>query len=169
MKKLIPFLSIAALLLTASGAFSQNSIRSLNFNAASIRGFPTGEVFLTGGGSFGPGFQHLSGAFRVTQDINQGPLAGLRAGDGARWDAEEIIPSTGFKCTGAAEELLKTAVTDDNTIVIKADFYVQGDGNNASRHAIIFVSTQDEDDVLGGTQNVWIQGVGCGDANVNIR
>lgn len=169
MKRSIPFLTIAALLATASGAWSQSAIRSLNFNATSIRGFPSGEVFLTGGGTFGPGFLHLNGAFRVTQDINQGPLAGLRTGDGVRWDAEEILPSVNFKCTGAPGEALKTAVTDDNTIVVQADFYLQGDGNTASRHAILFISTDDEDRDLAGVQNVWLQGVGCADGLVNIR
>jgi hypothetical protein len=49
------------------------------------------------------------------------------------------------------------------------EFYRQGDGNTASFTAKMFVSTDDEGFDLPGNQNVWIQGVGCGDANVHIQ
>jgi hypothetical protein len=52
---------------------------------------------------------------------------------------------------------------------MRADFYRRGDGNQASLHAVMFVSAVDEDDGLTGAQTVWIQGVGCGDALVHFN
>ena len=74
-----------------------------------------------------------------------------------------------FKCTGAASEAFKTAVTGDKTIVISADFYRQGDGNDESFTAQMIVSDTDLDPVLPGVQNVWVQGVGCGTAIANFN
>jgi len=140
--------------------------QSFAFNASSISG-----VFLTGGGVFDrqSGFVKAGGAFRSTQDINSGPLAGCKAGEGVRWNASELLPTSGFKCSGSADEPLKTAVTDDNTVVMKVDFYRQGDGVNASFTAKMFVSALDQDPGQDGVQNVWIQGVGCAEAQVNLR
>jgi hypothetical protein len=101
------------------------------------------------------------------QDITGGPLAGLKAGEGVRWDAEEILRSSGFKCS--ASDPAKTAVTDDNTIVMQADFYREGDGTNASFTAKMFVSAEDENPDEDGVQNIWIQGVGCDGARVNLQ
>ncbi len=60
-------------------------------------------------------------------------------------------------------------MTDDNTVVMIADFYRQGDGIDESFTARMFVSEVDEALDLPGTQNVWIQGVGCGDAIANFN
>lgn len=162
---------LATVLLPRSNALRKSAIQSFAFNAASIKGFPTGEVLLTGGGTYDPvtGTVKAGGTFRCLADINQGPLSGCKAGEGIRWDAEQLLPSTTFKCTGAADEALKTAVTDDNTIVILADFYREGDGVNESFTAKMIVSAADEDPILSGSQNVWIQGVGCGEAIVNFN
>ena len=112
------------------------------------------------------------------QDVLQGPLSvsinpddpgACLAGQGVRWDTVELLDSFQFKCTGVAGEPLKTAVTDDNTVVLVADFYRQGNGNEESFTARMFVSAVDEDRDRPGTQNVWIQGVGCGDAIVNFN
>ena len=156
---------------TATNASDPGGRHSFAFNTASISGFPSGEVFLTGGGDFdaGIGFLKTGGAFRCTKDINQGPLAGCKAGEGVRWDAYEILPSTGFKCTGSAQEPLKTAFTNDNTIVMKADFYRQGDGNVASFTANLIISAVDLDPDEDGLQSVWLQGVGCGVGIVNFH
>ncbi len=170
-------LVIALPLLPSSGVLAESARQSFGFNAASIKGFRSGEAFLTGGGAYDPqtGFLKTGGAFRCLTDINQGPLAGCKAGEGIRWDAADetdsgpLLPSFQFKCTGAVDEKFKTAVTDDNTVVMIADFYRQGDGNNESFTAKMFVSTEDEADDLPGTQNVWIQGVGCGEAIVNFN
>lgn len=81
----------------------------------------------------------------------------------------ELLPSSQFKCTGATGEVLKTVVTDGNTVVLIADFYRQGDGVNESFTAKMFVSAVDEAPDLPGIQNVWIQGVGCGDAIANFN
>jgi hypothetical protein len=80
-----------------------------------------------------------------------------------------LQPSTTFKCTIAASEVLKTVVTDNDTVVMIADFYRQGDGIEESFTAKMFVSKVDEAPDLPGIQNVWIQGVGCGDAIANFN
>lgn len=171
MKRFAAVLAFGALLMPIANANAQGTRHAFSVNATSIRGFATGEVFLTGGGNFDAqtGFLHTGGAFRCLQDINQGPLAGCKAGEGVRWDASEILPSTGFKCGGAATEPLKTAFTDDRTIVMRADFYRQGDGENESFTALMFISAVDLDPDQPGDQNIWIQGVGCGEANVNFN
>lgn len=163
---------LACLLLPAANVLSQKATHSFGFNAARIGGFPSGAAFLTGGGAYDPesGFLKTGGAFRCLEDINQGPLSGCKAGEGIRWDAVELLPSTGFKCSGSAGEALKTAVTDDNTIVMRADFYRQGDGINESFTAKMFVSAVDEAPELPGIQNVWIEGVGCAEGAIaNFR
>ncbi|HEY7318863.1 MAG TPA: hypothetical protein VIE89_14910 [Candidatus Binatia bacterium] len=172
MKKIVlTLLAISLSLSPMSSAFSAEAIEALGFNAASIKGFPTGEARLTGGGAYDAktGFVHSAGGFRCLEDINQGPLAGCKAGEGVRWDTEEVLPNFMFKCTGAASEALKPVVTDDNTVVLRADFYRQGDGNMESFTAVMFVSEVDEASDLPGIQNVWIQGVGCGHAIANFN
>jgi hypothetical protein len=172
MKKIaMTLLAIGLAFLPMSSGFGKQARESFGFNAASISGFPTGAAFLTGGGAYSPntGFLRAGGSFSCLEDINQGPLAGCTAGEGVRWDAEMLLPLTTFKCTGAAGEILKTAVTDGDTIVILADFYRQGDGNEESFTAKMFVSAVDEATDLPGTQNIWIQNVGCGDAIANFN
>ncbi len=172
MKKIMmTLLAIALPLLPMSSALGAEAIQAFGFNAASIRGFPTGEARLTGGGAYDPktGFVQSAGGFRCLEDINQGPLKGCKAGEGVRWDTVELLPFFSFKCTGAATEALKKAVTDDNTVVLLADFYRQGDGNIESFTAHMFVSEVDEAPDLPGIQNVWIEGVGCGHAIANFN
>lgn len=127
------------------------------------------KVFLTGGGVFNrqSGFVKGGGGFRCTQDITGGPLNGCKAGEGVRWDIEKLLPSSAFKCS--ASDPAKTATTDDNTIVMKVDFYRAGDGVNESFTANMFVSAEDENPDEDGIQNIWIQGVGCDEANVNLQ
>jgi hypothetical protein len=163
--------AVAILLLPATSAHSQRGPQSVSFNASSISGFPSGSAFLTGGGTYdlATGFVKVSGHFRCLTDINQGPLTNCKAGEGVRWDSAQILESTTFKCTGAASEQLKTATTDDNTVVIQADFYRQGDGVNESFTGKIIISALDLDPVLPGIQNVWIEKVGCGDGNTHFQ
>jgi hypothetical protein len=168
-------LALAVTLLPMSSTLSQNGNDSFGFNAELIHGFPTGAARLTGGGAYnlGKDFLKTGGGFRCLADINQGPLNGCKAGEGVRWDAKEgatqLLESFPFKCTGAATETAKTAVTDDNTVVMLADFYRQGDGVNESFTAHMFVSEVDEAPDLPGIQNVWIEGVGCGEAIANFN
>jgi hypothetical protein len=163
-------LAAAALALIAAPSHAASAKTGFGFNARAIAGFPTGSVFLTGGGAFDTesGFVHSAGGFRCTQDISQGPLSGCREGQGVRWDTVELLPSTTFKCTGAAAEPLKTATTDENTVVLLSDFYRAGDGNDESFTAQLIVSDDDIANDIPGVQNVWIQGVGCGSAIVNF-
>lgn len=171
MRKRIAVLAAAALLAPFSSVHGSGGDQGFAFNADRISGFPSGRVRLAGGGAFDPGSgtAKAGGAFRCAEDVRQGPLAGLRAGEGVRWDAVEVLPSIGFKCSGSAAEPLKTAVTGGRTIVLRADFYRQGDGVEESFSAAMIVSANDLDPDLPGRQNVWIQGVGCGEAIVNFR
>src|ERR1051325_38512 len=146
----------AAALLTASlptSVIHAASTDAFGFNG-SVSGFPTGAVFLTGGGAYdlATGFANAAGGFRCISDVRQGPLSvsinpespgPCLAGQGVRWDTAALLPSTTFKCTGAAGETLKTAVTSDKTVVLQADFYRAGDGNDESFTAKIIVSDVD--------------------------
>ncbi len=171
MKRIAIVVTTAALLAPISSALAQSPNHSFAFHAASIHGFPSGDISLTGGGTFQPGsgLNHPGGGFRCLRDVHQGPLAGCRAGEGIRWDSSELVPSTGFKCTGAATEALKMAFTNDRTVVMRADFYRAGDGTHESFTALMIVSADDLDPDQPGIQNVWVQGVGCGEAFVNFN
>ena len=139
-------------------------------------GFPTGSVFLTGGGSYDAATASNTvpretravsgGGFRCTTGVAQGPLAGCLTGDGVRWDTEQLLASTTFKCS--ATDAVKTAVTGAETAVLLADFYRAGDGNDESFRAQIIVSETDLAPNIPGEQTLWIQGVGCGDAVVHF-
>jgi hypothetical protein len=143
------------------------------FNST-VSGFPTGKVFLTGGGSFDHA-AHLAtggGGFRCLESVTQGPLsvsinpndAGpCLAGEGVRWDTASLLDSTTFKCTGAQAESLKTALTGDHAVVLQSDFYRASNGNNESFTGKIIVSDRDIAPDFPGV-NVWVQGVGCGTA-----
>jgi hypothetical protein len=143
------------------------------FNAT-VSGFPTGKVFLTGGGSFDLGAKEAKsgGGFSCLESVLQGPLSvsinpnapgPCLAGEGVRWDTASLLDSTGFKCTGAATETLKTAVTSDHVVVLQADFYRAGNGNDESFTGKIIVSDRDIAPDFPGS-NVWVQNVGCGAA-----
>jgi predicted small secreted protein len=160
----------AAVLLTATTASAASGNTGFGFNATGIGGFPTGAASLTGGGSYNPasGFVKSAGGFRCTTDVGQGPLAGCLTGQGVRWDTVELRASTTFKCTGSAAEALKTAVTDENTVVLLADFYRAGDGVDESFTAQMIVSADDIAADVAGIENVWIQGVGCAPGVANF-
>jgi hypothetical protein len=169
--RVLPALAVVFLVFSVgSAATGPGDHTGFGFNARDIRGFPTGAVSLTGGGAFNPatGFVHSGGGFRCTADVNQGPLAGCLAGEGVRWDTVELLASTTFKCTGAVTEALKTATTDENTVVLQADFYRAGDGIDESFTAQMIVSADDIAPDISGIQNAWVQGVGCGSAVVHV-
>jgi hypothetical protein len=161
-----------ALALAASALAASDGQTGFGFNARDISGFPTGSATLTGGGAYNPvsGFVHSAGGFRCTSDVGQGPLKGCLAGEGVRWDTVELLRSTTFKCTGATAEPLKPATTNENTVVVLADFYRGGDGNDESFTAQMIVSADDiaPGPDFPGIQNVWIQGVGCASAIANF-
>ena len=140
-----------------------------------VSGFPTGRVFVSGGGTFdlASGFVRSSGGFRCLQDVRQGPLSvsinpddpgPCLAGQGVRWDTAQLLPSTTFKCTGAAAEGLKSASTSDTTVVLQADFYRAGDANDESFTGQMIVSASE----IAPGVNLWVQGVGCGNATVHF-
>jgi len=169
--------AVLALVVPANAATSNVGV---GFNAPSISGFlPSGVVFLSGGGAYNPttasnadpgsAFVHSNGGFRCLNDVGQGLLQGCLQGQGIRWDTDGLLESTAFKCTGKATEAGKTAVTDEHTAVLKSDFYRAGDGNDASFKGVkVIVADHDLAPDIDGVQNVWIQQVGCGTANVNF-
>jgi hypothetical protein len=161
---------VAALTLASPAQGAGHGWTGFGFNAADISGFSTGSAFLTGGGAYNPdtGFVHSSGGFRCTTAVMQGPLTGCLAGQGVRWDTEELLAGTTFKCTGQASEVGKPAVTDENTAVLLSDFYRAGDGIDESFTAQVIVSEDDIAPDIPGVQKVWIQGVGCGSAIVHF-
>jgi len=154
---------------------SAGSKHGFGFNGAAS-GFPTGAVFLTGGGSYDPStasnaipsetFVHSGGGFRCTADVGQGPLKGCTAGEGVRWDTAQLLASTTFKCTGS--DAAKPAATSDHAVVLLADFYRAGDGIDESFTAQMIVSETDIAPEIDGNQNLWVQGVGCGSAVVHF-
>jgi hypothetical protein len=160
-------------------AFKAGGRSGFGFNG-SVNGFPTGEVRLTGGGSFDPATANntvptptsvvSAGGFDCTLPIaqGQGPLGGCGQGEGVRWDTVQLLESNTFKCT--ASEVARPATTDDHTAVLIADFYRAGDGDEASfRAQMIVTDERDLDDDIPGIQNLWVQGVGCGTAIVNFN
>jgi hypothetical protein len=171
-------LLLPASLLLGPSASAQNTSgnNAFGFNSANISGFPTGAARLTGGGAFNlaTGFVKSAGGFGCFEDVNQGPLTGCLSGQGVRWDTASLLASTTFKCTGAASEPLKTANTSPgnttpDTVVLLADFYRAGDGNDESFTGKMIVSSRDLDPETPGVQNVWIEKIGCGTAVVNFN
>jgi hypothetical protein len=149
---------------------------AFGFNSIDIAGFPHGNVILTGGGAYVPGtdFAHAGGHFHCTDSVLQGPLSTsikdgtpCLAGQGIRWDTAGLLPSTTLSCTGVDSEPL--AITGDTTVVLQADFYRQGDGNDESFTAKMAVSDTDLAPNILGIQTIWIQGVGCGTGSANFN
>jgi hypothetical protein len=159
-------IAAAALGLMALPAAASTGSGGFGFQASTIAGFPTGAVFLSGGGKADPvsGFVRATGGFSCLADVAQGPLSGCLAGQGVRWDTDVLLRTTNFKCTGAVTESLKSATTNARTFVFQSDFYRAGDANDESITAQVIVSHDDIAPDIGGIQNVWVQGVGCGSA-----
>ena len=137
-----------------------------------VSGFPTGKVFLSGGGTYEPDsgshFVHAGGGFTCINAVRQGPLStSINLNDpgpcldneGIRWDTAELLESTPFKCTGSATG--ETAVTSDTTAVLRADFYRAGNGDDHSFTAKMIVSSHDISSNFPG-MSLWVEGVGCG-------
>jgi len=135
-----------------------------------VSGFPTGKVFLSGGGAYEPDshFVHAGGGFTCIKAVLQGPLSisinpnhqgACLDDEGIRWDTADLLERTTFKCTGSASD--ETAVTSDTTVVLQGDFYRTGDGDDESFTAKMIVSSHDISSNFPGV-NLWVQGVGCG-------
>ena len=137
-----------------------------------VSGFPTGVVFLSGGGAYDRASHAVAagGGFRCVDRVLQGPLStSINPDDpgpclkdeGVRWDTAALLDSTMFKCNAAAT--LEPATTNDHTVVLQGDFYRAGDGNEESFTATMIVSDGDISTHFPGV-NIWVQGVGCGTA-----
>src|ERR1051325_6656912 len=107
-KFLLAVVAVVTLAAAPMLALANTGREAFGFNGTAS-GFPAGAGTLTGGGAYDPatGFVQSAGGFRCTADVRQGPLAGCLAGQGVRWDTVRLLPSTTFKCTGAAAEALK--------------------------------------------------------------
>ena len=161
---------------SGASATSGGARQGFGFNGT-VSGFPTGAVFLTGGGSFDAATASnvvpsetdvkSGGGFRCVDGIAQGPLAGCASGQGVRWDTAQLLASTTFKCTGA--DAGKRIATGAGTVVLLADFYRAGDGIDESFTAQMIVSDTDIAPDIPGDQTLWVQGVGCGDALVHFN
>lgn len=160
----------------ASAASGVGGARTgFGFNGT-VSGFPTGAVFLTGGGSFDAASASniipsvtdakSGGGFRCTATVAQGPLNGCAAGEGVRWDTAQLLDSTRFRCTGA--DAAKEVATGAGRVVLLADFYRAGDGNDESFTAQMIVSDTDIAPDIPGDQTLWVQGVGCGSGVANF-
>jgi hypothetical protein len=172
-KAFVVALLLATILLAVSSASAQNAggNTAFGFNSDPIFGFNDGSILLTGGGAvnFNTKDVHAGGSFSCLEDVTLGPLAGCKGGEGVRWDTENLLSSVGFKCTGAAEEVKKTATSNADTIVLESDFYRAGNGNEASFSAQMIVSSVDLAPEIPGIQNIWIEKLGCGSAIVNFN
>ena len=154
---------------------SSPEIHGLGFDG-SARGFPTGSVLLTGGGSFDAATAtntvphetrvEANGGFRCATTVAQGPLTGCLAGEGVRWDTEQLLASNTFKCS--ATDIARPAVTNSRTAVLIANFYRLRDGDVQSFRGQMIVSEADLAPDIPGDQHLWIQGVGCGGAAVHF-
>jgi len=141
-----------------------------------VSGFPTGVVFLSGGGNYDPTTASNlvpsdtrvvgNGGFSCIRAVEQGPLNHCATDEGVRWDTAQLLASTSFRCR--ASDALVPISTGAQTAVLLADFYRAGDANEESFTAQMIVTSQDLDPVTDGTQNLWIQGVGCGSAVVHF-
>lgn len=177
MRRNVPLLlTFVGILVPAAPVVAQPPQAGFGFNGT-VSGFPTGVVSVTGGGAYDlqTDFVRSAGGFSCLANVLQGPLSmplhgggPCLAGQGVRWDTAALLSSTTFKCTGLASETLKTAMTSDTTVVLQADFYRAGDGNNESFTAQMIVSETDIAPDIPGVQNLWVQGVGCGTAIVNF-
>src|SRR6266487_4983232 len=160
---------------SVAAAQARGARTGFGFNGR-VSGFPTGAVFLTGGGSFDAASASnvvpsetdvkSGGGFRCEATVAQGPLNGCAAGEGVRWDTAQLLASTRFRCTGA--DAAKEIATGAGTVVLLADFYRAGDGNDESFTAQLIVSATDIAPDIPGDQTLWVQGVGCGSTVVNF-
>lgn len=171
MKKLTAVLMSIALLASFTPARGQGSSHSITARAASIVGSAGGEISLTAGGTFEPrsGLLQIRGALRIARAFVNGPLAGRPAGESLRWEGANIIPSLAIDADGTEGGAARPAVTDGTTLVLQAELFGPGDRVSASQRAKMIVSASDLDVAQDGVQNVWIEGVGFGSAEVTIR
>jgi hypothetical protein len=156
-------------------AFARHTF-TLGFGNAEVSGI-NGVVFVSGGGSYDPStasntsgaetFVQATGGFSCLESVTMGPFAGCLAGQGVRWDTEQLLASTMFRCT--TSETLRPASTGADMAVLSSDFYRAGDGVDESFHAQMILSRVDLDSELEGMQNIWIQGVGCGTTSGSLN
>jgi hypothetical protein len=160
---------------TASADASASVLQNFGLNGL-VSGFPTGRVFITGGGAFDATTASntadaetrvvATGGFRCIESVQQGPLANCAGGEGVRWDTAQLLASTNFRCRAA--DAAKAVTTGSGLAVLLADFYRAGDGIDESFTAQMIVADHDLVPEIDGEQNLWIQGVGCATAVVHF-
>src|SRR4030095_341977 len=93
-------LAFLGTLLLTTPLVAQPAQAGFGFNGV-VSGFPTGSVFVSGGGAYdlNSGFVKSAGGFSCLEDVLQGPLSisindndpgPCLAGQGVRWDTAEL-------------------------------------------------------------------------------
>ena len=141
-----------------------------------FNGTAGGRVFLTGGGSFvaatasnvEPSQRIVSGGggFRCVTAVAQGALNGCGEGEGVRWEAVQLLTTATFRCSAA--DAPKTGATAAGTVALLARFFRAGDGTEPSFTAQIIISDSDIAADVPGVQTLWVQGVGCDEAQTSF-
>src|SRR5215470_17479257 len=99
-RKVTQSVVVLGMLLFVSPLMAQPPQGAFGFNGT-VSGFPTGEVFLVGGGAYdlATDFVHSAGGFSCFRDVDQGPLSvslnpddpgACLAGQGVRWDTAAL-------------------------------------------------------------------------------
>ena len=167
-------LSIVLPLLPTATVLSEEANQSFSVRAADISGHGGGAISLAGGGAYNlntePKFLHAAGSFKCTGTVVDGPLKGCQAGTNGRWHGWQLLTESNFRCVGQASgEPQDKVFTDDKTVAMQASFYLQGERADQPVTVRMWVSQVDQSDYNVGTQNVWVQGVGCGNAITNFN
>ena len=112
---------------------------------------------------------HSNGGFRCLADVQQGPLKGCLQGQGIRWDTDGLLAEHALQVHRRGDRAREDRRDRRAHRRPPSDFYRAGDGNDASFKSVqVIVSDHDLAPDIAGVQNVWIQQVGCGTANVNF-
>jgi len=157
-KKSILVTVIAAISITGIFAFMPAGMAQGRDSFGFNHGFTPGGINqFSGGGSYDLSKDTIStgGSFGNANDIIIEGVVVCPAGDGVRWDAEELLSGFTFG--------FGTVSTDDNTVVLKAGLYCKGGGNVAFVERAMIVSEKGTDinPTIAGNQNFWVQGLGA--------
>ena len=163
-------IAITAVLLGSSVAVAAPTSTKFVFHAPNVTG-GSGSLTFNGKGDFNPisGVLAARGHFTCTSTVSSGPLGGCMTNQGTNWESTLALRSTPFKCTATDPAGVKTATIADDTAVLQAHFFRAGDGPTASFTANVIVSQHDIAPDIAGVQNVWVQGVGCATARVQLH
>ncbi|MFQ5540422.1 MAG: hypothetical protein ACE5FB_08445, partial [Candidatus Binatia bacterium] len=130
-KKMRSRLSFGTMVLAVAVAVLGSLLTSLVFASDPVNmcGFDgtVAKMAIKGNAAYhlGAEFAASGGSFTMTAD-GTGPLTGILAGEGVRWQAKEVLETFTLAETG------DTFTTTPTSVVFRADFYREGDGDVAS-------------------------------------